>query len=126
MVIGFNKKFVEPILKGVKVHTIREDKNNRWKAGMLMHMATGVRTKQYKEFAKTLCECTCGIEIEPQAKTVQLIHSIKESEFLGDNGIKTLAKNDGFNSVEDFWKWFNKPFVGKLIYWKRNSIKKTN
>ena len=58
MVIGFHKQFVPLIKSGSKIHTIRIDKHNRWKAGMKMHMATGVRTKKYKQFCGTL---TCII-----------------------------------------------------------------
>ena len=50
MVIGFNKQFPDKITEGTKKHTIREDKHDRWNAGMIMHMATGVRTKNYKCF----------------------------------------------------------------------------
>lgn len=50
MVIGFKPQFVEPIIFCNKIHTIREDKHNRWKPGMTMHFATGVRTKNYKCF----------------------------------------------------------------------------
>jgi len=25
--------------------------------------------------------------------------------------------NDGFESLQDFFNWFNKPFRGKIIHW---------
>ena len=31
--------------------------------------------------------------------------------------IELLAKHDGFNSMEDFFKWFDKDFKGKIIHW---------
>jgi len=31
--------------------------------------------------------------------------------------LKTLARNDGFESVDDFFKWFNADFQGKIIHW---------
>lgn len=31
--------------------------------------------------------------------------------------INTLAKNDGFDSTHDFFRWFNKSFTGKIIHW---------
>lgn len=34
--------------------------------------------------------------------------------------IKTLYTNDGFSSVGDFVKWFNKPFEGQIISWNEN------
>jgi len=117
MVIGFNKQFVEPILNGTKIHTIREDKNHRWQKGMKMHMATGVRTKQYKQFAEKVCTGNRRIEIEPYTKTVKMTFNSTEVRLMNDKGIELLAKNDGFKTVQDFWKWFDKPFIGKLIYW---------
>ena len=28
-----------------------------------------------------------------------------------------LAINDGFDSIEKFFEWFNKDFTGKIIHW---------
>lgn len=58
MVIGFKKQFEAPIKAGTKIHTIREDAHNRWKPGMMMHQATGVRTKYYRCFNETPCIST--------------------------------------------------------------------
>jgi len=35
----------------------------------------------------------------------------------GDLSIELLAKNDGFESVEDFWKWFNVEKTFRCIHW---------
>lgn len=117
MVIGFKPQFVEPILNGTKLHTIRQDKNHRWQKGIKMHMATGVRTKNYKCFAEKTCVDVGYINIDPINKKIQIASNKGSLTLLGYKGIETLAKNDSFNSVEDFWAWFNKPFTGKLIYW---------
>lgn len=117
MVIGFKPQFVEPILNGTKLHTIREDSKHRWQKGMKMHMATGVRTKNYKCFAEKTCTGNRRIDIDPVNKKVSIIVNGSETKFFNETGIETLAKNDGFKSVDDFWAWFNKPFTGKLIYW---------
>jgi DNA modification methylase len=50
MVIGFKPRFVQPILNGTKIHTLREDVLNRWQPGRVMHMAIGVRTTNYYQF----------------------------------------------------------------------------
>ena len=42
MVLGFKKQLETPIIFGDNIHTPREDKHNRWKAGMPVQMATGV------------------------------------------------------------------------------------
>lgn len=64
MVLGFKPQFVQKILNKSKIHTIREDSNDRWKAGRKIQMATGVRTKNYNKFAETDCISTQKIEIK--------------------------------------------------------------
>jgi uncharacterized protein YqfB (UPF0267 family) len=117
MVIGFKKQFVQPILDGTKIHTIREDSKCRWQPNKVMHMATGVRTKQYNCFKKVTCKHVQRIEIEPHTKTIKFTVNGSEELLMNDSGIETLAKNDGFKSVNDFWKWFDKPVICRIISW---------
>jgi len=124
MVIGFNKQFPDKITEGTKKHTIREDKHDRWNAGMIMHMATGVRTKNYKCFKVDSCTGTQKIIIihYPHKASVyvdnKLVgHYSKIFEVTKYLNLKKLAKNDGFDSTVDFFKWFNTNFTGKLIHW---------
>lgn len=117
MVLGFKKQFKTPIVKGDKIHTIREDKNNRWKAGNLIHFATGVRTKEYNNFLKDTCKSVQDIEID-YTKTFLGEPTIKiDGKTLVHTEIVTLAFNDGFHSLEEFLAWFNKDFRGKIIHW---------
>lgn len=37
----------------------------------------------------------------------------------GDDDMQRFAHNEGFNSVDDFFKWFNKDFDGALLEFKR-------
>lgn len=116
-----------------KLHSIREDLHDRWKPGMKIHHSFGVRTKSYRCFAINECISTQKIEIK--------VYSIDENDFLSnsytliENGnpyvfrvfvdskmlsedeINILAKNDGFDSTKDFFRWFNKSFTGKIIHW---------
>lgn len=124
MVIGFNKQFVPKILDGTKIHTIREDKTNRWCTGRVMHMATGVRTKNYNQFAiKTVVSiqkirivfCTFCIHIEIDDV---VFYSDCASNPVGDLSIiGNLSSLDGFDSIDHFFKYFNKDFTGKIIHW---------
>lgn len=43
--------------------------------------------------------------------------TVVKSSPLIDFGIEELAKNDGFDSVEDFFRYFNSNFDGKIIHW---------
>ena len=112
MVLGFNKRFPELILNGIKIHTIREDKNNRWKQGNKIHFATGVRTKNYNQFKEGECISTQHILIYRKSEIVYI-----DNRALRRSELKELAISDGFNNVEEFWKWFNKNFEGKIIHW---------
>lgn len=104
-----------------KLHTIREDKNNFWKVGMKIHMVVFNRTKNRYQFAPVL-----------EVKSVQKIEMINGGDgdsvydwplvIINGNAIKykkvqKLALNDGFDSIEQFFKWFDKDFEGKIIHW---------
>lgn len=122
MILGFKKQFEQKIIEGSKIHTIREDPHDRWKPGKEIHFATGVRTKNYNEFRKGVCISVQRIKIFRLGGEA-IIH-------IGDNitlfrplfrqwpeQMRVFVKNDGFDSVEDFLKWFNKDFDGKIIHW---------
>lgn len=140
MVLGFKEKingkptlFVSKIMYGLmdqaflpphlrvhpKIHTIR--RGNRWKAGMSIQMATGVRTKNYHCFNDGL----------PMLQTVISVQNIYINNIFDDQyGVKVdgkeltqeqieeLAKNDGFDTVAEFWDFFKwEDFVGQIIHW---------
>lgn len=128
MILQFKKRFVKKIENGTKKHTIREDKHDRWRKGRKIHMATGVRTKNYQQFAEKTCTGTQDISIR-YSDDKQLVRVIIDDHFFGtalfDHGkvfcflmrLENLVRNDGFDSVEDFFEWFNKDFDGKIIHW---------
>ena len=119
MILGFKEQFEGRIKNGSKIHTIREDKHNRWKPGMTIHFAKGVRTKNYKQFHQGQCVSVQSIkikytDIKPFEKTIIVLI---DNRILSLNEISTLAVKDGFKSVFDFYDWFNKDFKGKIIHW---------
>ena len=113
MKLGFKKQFVDPIKNGTKIHSIREDEHDRWKAGNIIHFATGVRTKYYNCFFEDVCKSTQDFEIVYDDEPFVYI----DGKILWVEEIELLAKHDGFNSMEDFFKWFDKDFKGKIIHW---------
>lgn len=123
MVIGFKLQFAAKILAGTKIHTIREDRPGRWKKGILMHMATGVRTKHYREFARPICTGTQSIKIVYTSKGIFvyidgfIFYASGEKFSFRDEDMLQLAQNDGFDTIEDFFTWFDKDFTGKIIHW---------
>lgn len=118
MILGFKQQFEMPIKRGTKIHTIRQDKPNRWKPGMLIHFAKGVRTKNYINFQMGQCFSMQKIEIK------YFQHGLGENVTVSIDGrklqqseVETLARNDGFDSFVDFFNWFNQDFEGKIIHW---------
>lgn len=110
-----------------KIHTIRRDENNRWKAGMNIHFVVNGRTKDKFQFAPVV-KCVSVQEIEIKEMIMTANNCIKlddgrvftvriDSNYMSNFRIIQLAMNDGFESVEDFFKYFNEDFKGKLIHW---------
>lgn len=113
MDLGFKPQFKDKILNGTKIHTIREDVHKRWKPGRKIAFVTGARTKERNVFFEATCTSVDDITIYPTTKEV-LIYSRK----LTTSEIKTFATNDGFDNVQDFWKWFEgKGGDYRLIHW---------
>ncbi|MDR2205793.1 MAG: ASCH domain-containing protein [Flavobacteriaceae bacterium] len=117
MTLSFKQQFKEKILNGSKIHTIREDKSNRWKAGNIIHFATGVRTKSYECFATGKCVSVQEIEIIRVSDYANETIIKVDERALPFEEIQKLAWNDGFHHILEFWLWFNRDFKGKIIHW---------
>ena len=115
MILGFQPQFVDKILSGAKIHSIREDKNNRWKIGMTIHFATGVRTKKYKQFSDKICTGVQKIELR---WTKGISFTYVDGKRLDPFELTKLFMNDGFtdwNKVIEFFGY--KRFSGVIIHW---------
>ncbi|MCZ2414657.1 MAG: hypothetical protein LC136_10430 [Burkholderiales bacterium] len=132
MILGFKERFVDKIIWRSKIHTIRIDAHDRWKPDMKIHFATGVRTKKYRQFKSGECKSTQLIEIKHRGGKYMMLDFDNETGVWIDGELKftitgiihngtgfmnTLAKNDGFKDYNEFFKWFNKDFKGKIIHW---------
>lgn len=120
-----------------KLHTIREDKKSRWGAGSDIHFVINSRTKNYFQFAPVIkCKSVQTIEIKdvshlPNVSEYGIVlgYPVKDMVFnlafsviidgipQTEGQITQLAINDGFDSVEDFFAYFNKDFKGVIVHW---------
>lgn len=108
MILEFKPQFKAPILNGTKIHTIRKDVENLFYYGLYLDLYTSEgHSKRIFHFAK----CHSIQEIEIINKQVFI-----EGNLLSNAMMLTLAFNNGFNSLEEFFEWFNKIFVGKIIH----------
>ena len=112
-----------------KLHTIREDKNDRWKPGVMIDFFINARQKNMFRFAPRIpVVSTQRINITWLTKYMVFVtidnkpigDAIWDRGFICmscDTRLRELAKNDGFDRVEDFFAYFNKDFTGKIIHW---------
>lgn len=102
-----------------KRHSIRRDEHNRWKPGMDIHFVINNRTPWRFQFAP-IVKCTGTQKVVICYKDQDGL-TMAEPRVYIDNvwlaNVEQLAINDGFNSVEDFFAWFNTDFTGKIIHW---------
>lgn len=94
-------------------------------------MVINNRTPERFQFAPVVrCLSTQIIRITwkviDQEETMAMVHTegklyghalYKNCRLHAHAGIHTLALNDGFDSVEDFFEYFNEDFTGKIIHW---------
>ena len=104
-----------------KIHTIRVDANNRWNENRKIDFFINVRTKLMFQFApKQWVKSVQNIEIEYFNNTGKWFKDVVVSiddRYIDRDEIEKLSKNDGFDSVKDFFDYFNKNFKGKIIHW---------
>lgn len=102
-----------------KLHSIRIDEKNRWKAGSKIHAAYNNRTKDYYQFAPIFpCKSVQKIFIKYEYfRSLPVVIIDDKTVLLNEDELKALAINDGFESLSDFCDYFNQDFTGKIIHW---------
>ena len=113
-----------------KIHTIREDKNDRWKPGVMIDFFINARQKNMFRFAPRIPVVSTqeiiinwfsdvrdlsASELAPQR--FNHLDVVIGKNVLTISEVEKLAINDGFDSLEDFFAYFNKDFTGKIIHW---------
>lgn len=101
-----------------KLHTIRADEKDRWKAGRKIHFVINNRTANRLQFAPVvLCKSVKRIAIKPNFRQVTILREWDHTTDLSPSEIAQLAINDGFDSMKSFWDFFSEDFNGKIIHW---------
>lgn len=115
-----------------KIHSIRKDNSNQWKVGNKIHFVYHNRTPNRFQFAPVLKVLKIEeIHIKITSKNCEnkvtgaLIyigdHYLGGYNYHGElpsqKCVKELAINDGFETIEEFFSFFNDDFIGKIIHW---------
>lgn len=109
-----------------KLHTIRTDWNGRWQKGTKIHFTINGRTPQQWQFAPVI-PVTQVQKIEIKHKDPSGFKLAQPTVHIDGVWLPDpteLALNDGFDSLQDFFSWFNQDFTGKLIHWTNHSYGK--
>lgn len=108
---------------GKKIHTIREDKNNRFKPGLNLHLVVFPYQKgkrlQFTPIIKCISTQQIIIKYFYNGKTEQfdLPTVLIDGKEIKGKQLLALSNNDGFDTVEDFFAYFKTDFTGKIIHW---------
>lgn len=103
--------FRPKVLDGSKFHTIR-DRKNPPKVGEYLFLWWKSRTPERAFLGVTICTQVDTITIDRDGQKVTI-----NEKLLDKNAIEVFAKDDGFESIDDFWKFFDKPISASLIHW---------
>lgn len=110
MNINYKKEMERALASGVKLHTIRQ---KPIAVGTMMnHIVYPYHKKERRCVLSNFCTATQIISIDPDARTI-FIDGKEQSK----SDMERLAKNDGFETTDDFWTFFNRPYQGMIIHW---------
>lgn len=108
-----------------KIHTIRDDVNDRWKIGFDIDFFINVRSANMFRFAPRIpvTETQEVLMTYYHSDIIQI--SIDDRELVSYTERYEFAINDGFDNWEDFFNFFypkieastQKIYKGKLIHW---------
>lgn len=99
-----------------KKHTFREDEKQRWKQGNLIHFCYYHRKPDQDNFHIGICTGVQKIHIIHELDSVLIF--IDDKLFPQSRHLE-LAFNDGFDSLENFYEWFDRDWTGKIIHWTK-------
>ena len=124
---NFQQRFVVPILRGEKPHTIRGRRKHPTKVGDELQLYIGMRTKACKLFAKARCTFIQPVVIYPWKGELWMVHPEHDVLCPVEN-LDELARADGFEKTGDFFDFF-KRYKRKylddfeIIYWDPEALK---
>jgi hypothetical protein len=116
--LNFQSGFAASISNGSKACTIRAWRQRPIKVGDTLAFFTGMRTKRCRRLRpNTRCTRATPIKIESQRRQITLGRIP-----LRKRSVESLARKDGYASVEEFWRFFletHGPVLrGQMIEWE--------
>jgi len=112
--LNYKKQFAPKVKSGRKRQTIRATRKIPIRLGDTLYHKVGMRTKQCEHLLTSECRAAIPIRITHHCVTLA-------GAFLLTSEKVALARNDGFETLEDFYDFFSDSkqptFTGQLIIW---------
>lgn len=109
-----------------KLHTLREDSKNRWKVRNAIDFFINCRKEDMFQFApKVLVKGIQNVFITRNDFGKSMVFIDGKLFYLEDWSLEHkhkmlhFAQNDGFETTEDFFEYFDTDFNGKIIHWTK-------
>jgi hypothetical protein len=121
-IYNFKSQFAAAVRSGTKTQTIRaRGKRRPPEPGQIAHCYTGLRTKQVCRLGDFEISTVTPISISAAIRTVQIPAGAAWRQ-LYDEELESLARADGFATVDEFFEFFQSEhggtFGGFLIQWQ--------
>lgn len=116
---NFKPQFASPVELGVKRQTIRAlGRRRHARPGEDLQLYTGMRTKNCRKLLSPDPPCTAVLPIE-MGLNGRMLEVLVDDVYLLQSQLEQLAKDDGFDSVDEFIYFFESrlPFEGVIIQW---------
>lgn len=102
-----------------KLHTLRENLKGTWKPGTKIHFMfwTG---RPYHSSPFIFAPVIPVVSVQRVEIKYAYPHRYVfiDGRYLSNwQDVLMLAQNDGFDSIDEFFKWFNKDWKGSIIHW---------
>ena len=115
---NFKRRFVDLIRSGEKHTTIRPARKHKTRAGDVLHLFTGMRTKNCEKIGTFRCVSVVDVIIWTFPFDVWT-----NAKSLSKEEIEQLARTDGFESASEFFQFFldvygSGPHRMQLITWE--------
>jgi hypothetical protein len=115
MILSFQPQFVEKVLNGSKLNTIRENAGDRWIKGTKIHFYKGnprnVSQNPY-QFGEGVVTEVLPIQILPNENKV-FVAALPVLD------LEVFARADGFTSWAAMRAFFPNDFEGSIIFWEK-------
>ena len=123
MLLGFKPQFAEPIIKGTKIHTLRNEPKRMPKIGETLHMYTGLRTRNCKLIRNDLKLISItkvslityfhGAPLSNNLHTSLVLRYHDHNLTLDNDSMNEFFINDGFKNNVDFEEFWRKQDLTK-------------